>query len=278
MLAQRGNVTIFIAIITPVMIAMLALIVNVGMLLYSRVKIQIAADRGAYAGAAVLAHALNQIAIADWKIHHEYVELEKWLSSTSERSKDEIKKRMDETKQRQGDLIDEINQINTSMFESAVITAQSVSSANYSGSEFMPFALPNLEGMFRIGLTEEEGAHFGDVSGANIMGQTFDPDSYEIGDKMQMLRYVEKTPQADVLFGGWVKGISPTPVMLNIFGESSDLLAAAAAQPYGGSISEFAQVKPDADEPPNVLARELLYRVAFVPVNFATDREPYALH
>jgi hypothetical protein len=98
MTSCSGSMTIALAIVTPLLMALLALVVNVGMLLHSRAKLQIATDRGVYAGAASIAHDMNRIARANWEIHSEYARLEDWLNGTSEPSEDEINNRFSEAR------------------------------------------------------------------------------------------------------------------------------------------------------------------------------------
>lgn len=277
MRSNVGSMTIALAIVTPLLLALLALVVNVGMILHARAKLQVATDRGVYAGAASLAHDMNQIARANWEIHSEYARLEDWLNGTSEPSEEEINNRFSEARARQAEYFSRILDINAEMFGRAVEVARSVTAANVPDAEFVPFFEPPADGLMQIG-GEDDDEHYGYLSGSDIEGTTFDPESYDVEDPEETLRYFEKNDGRSLFFGGWVLSKSPAPIFTSLFGGSSELAAAAGAQPYGGSIRAFAEVDPLGDDPPDFEARQHLYRVAFVPINSVPGGDPAALH
>ena len=61
----------------PLLTAALLLIVDMGRIALTRARLMAATDRAAYAGAASLAHDLNQIAASNWEIHKAYRDLRK---------------------------------------------------------------------------------------------------------------------------------------------------------------------------------------------------------
>lgn len=277
MRSELGSMSIALAIVTPLLMAMLALVVNVGMLLHARAKLQISTDRGVYAGAASIAHDMNRIARANWGIYSEYARLEDWLNGTSEPSEDEINNRFSEARARQAELFSEIRDINAEMFGRAVEVSTSVAGANVTDAEFVPFFEPPEDGMMQMG-GEEDDEHYGYLSGADIEGSTFDPEDYDVEDPEEVLRYLEKNDGRTLYFGGWVISKSPAPIFTSLFGSASEIAAAAGAQPYGGSLRAFAEVNPMGDDPPDLEAKQHLYRVAFVPVHSVTPDESASLH
>ena len=277
MRSELGSMTIALAIVTPLLVALLVLVVNVGTLLHARAKLQVATDRGVYAGAASLAHDMNRIARANWEIHSEYARLEEWLSGTSEPSEEEINNRFSEARARQADCFSRILDVNAEMFDRAVEAASEVAAANVPGAEFIPFFEPPEDGLMQIG-GEDDDEHYGYLSGSDIEGTTFDPEDYDVEAPEEVLRYLEKNDGRTLYFGGWVISESPAPIFTSLFGGATELAAAAGAQPYGGSIRAFAEVDPLGDDPPDFEARQHLYRVAFVPVHSVTADEPAALH
>lgn len=272
-----GSMSIALAIVAPLLVALLALVVNVGTLLHARTKLQVAADRGVYAGTASIAHSLNEIARKNWEIHSEYARLEDWMNGTSERNEDEVAQRFAEARARQAALYGEMRGINAGMFGQAVEVARSVIAANVPDAEFVPFFEPPSDGMMQIG-GEDDDEHYGYLSGADIEGTTFDPESYDVEDPKETLKYFEKNDGRSLFFGGWVISQSPAPIFTSLFGGASGIAAAAGAQPYGGSIRSFAEVNPLGDDPPDLEAKQHLYRVAFVPVHSVTADEPASLH
>jgi len=270
-----GSMSIALAIVAPLLVAMLALVVNVGTILFARAKLQVAVDRGVYAGAASIAHDMNRIARANWEIHSEYARREDWMNATSERSEGEVAQRFAETRARQSALRGRIRGINSNMYGRAVGVANNVVNANVPSAVFDPFFDAPEEGMMSIGPDDE---HYGYISGADIEGATYDPDSYDVEAPEAVLRFVEKNDGRTLYFGGKASSESPTPIFPSLFGGSTVLRAVSGAQPYGGSIRSFAQVNPMGDNPPDLIAKQYLYRVAFVPVHTVTVDEPSSLH
>jgi hypothetical protein len=60
--AEKGSITVLIAFLLPVMILMLALVVNIGQLVFTKIKLQNTVDACALSAAAVQAAGLNEIA------------------------------------------------------------------------------------------------------------------------------------------------------------------------------------------------------------------------
>lgn len=282
MRSNVGSISIVLAIVAPLLVALMVLVVNVGVLLHARTKLQIATDRGVYAGAASLAHSLNEIARKNWEIHSEFARLKRDLDDDTQTDEPQVEQQIGDARARQVFLYEEMNGINAAMLAGAVNQAVSVIAANIPGAFFEPFESvleSNVLDLSRIEDAEGSGGVYDEVVGADIVGDlVFDPESYEIQEPVRMLRYLYNTRMREVFFGGRVAVLSAVPIFPSLFGGAVTLRAAAGAQPYGGSIEEFAQVNPLGDDPPDFEARQHLYRAAFVPVHSVTAEELSALH
>lgn len=71
---QRGQITIFFAIVVVVMITMIAFIINIGIFVKAKINLQNATDAAAYAGASVQARQLTSIAYLNWEMRNTYKE------------------------------------------------------------------------------------------------------------------------------------------------------------------------------------------------------------
>jgi len=71
---EAGQLSIFLGICLTLIISMLAFIVNVGLFVSARINLQNAVDAAAYAGAAVQARMLTQIAYVNWEMRNNYKE------------------------------------------------------------------------------------------------------------------------------------------------------------------------------------------------------------
>lgn len=71
---DKGQLSIFLGISLLVVITMLAFVVNVGLFVKAKINLQNAVDSAAYAGAAVQARQLSNIAYLNWEMRNNYKE------------------------------------------------------------------------------------------------------------------------------------------------------------------------------------------------------------
>lgn len=79
--SQRGSITVLIAFLLPVMILMLALVVNINQLIFTKIKLQNTVDACALSAAAVQAAGLNEIADLNMEMAMESQKAGYFLSS-----------------------------------------------------------------------------------------------------------------------------------------------------------------------------------------------------
>ncbi len=79
--AQRGSITVLIAFLLPVMLLMLALVVNISQLVFTKIKLQNTVDACALSAAAVQAAGLNEIADLNMEMAYENQKAGSFLSS-----------------------------------------------------------------------------------------------------------------------------------------------------------------------------------------------------
>ncbi|HLE10406.1 MAG TPA: Tad domain-containing protein [Bacteriovoracaceae bacterium] len=72
--SQRGQLSIFMATSTLVLIAFLAFVINVGLFVKAKINLQNAVDAAAWSGAAVQARQLTDIAYLNWELRNTYKE------------------------------------------------------------------------------------------------------------------------------------------------------------------------------------------------------------
>ncbi len=71
---QKGQVSIFLAVITIVVITLIAFIINVGLFVKAKINLQNATDAGAWSGAAAQARRLSNIGHLNWEMRNTYKE------------------------------------------------------------------------------------------------------------------------------------------------------------------------------------------------------------
>lgn len=73
-LDQKGQVSIFLAVITTIVITLVAFVINVGLFVKAKINLQNAVDAGAWSGAAAQARRLSGIAYLNWEMRNTYKE------------------------------------------------------------------------------------------------------------------------------------------------------------------------------------------------------------
>lgn len=74
LLDQKGQVSIFLAVITTIVITLVAFVINVGLFVKAKINLQNAVDAGAWSGAAAQARRLSGIAYLNWEMRNTYKE------------------------------------------------------------------------------------------------------------------------------------------------------------------------------------------------------------
>ena len=80
---QKGSITVMIALLLPVLFLMMAMIVNVSQLVYTKIRLQTTVDACALSAAAVQAAGLNEIADLNWEMENEFKKIKNFLSPKS---------------------------------------------------------------------------------------------------------------------------------------------------------------------------------------------------
>ena len=71
---SKGQVSVFLAVILLVIVALMAFIINIGIFVKAKINLQNAVDAAAYSGAAVQARQLSNIAYMNWEMRNIYKE------------------------------------------------------------------------------------------------------------------------------------------------------------------------------------------------------------
>ncbi|GEM_PF-5496345 len=70
---QRGQIAILMMLLLPLCLLLVALVADVAVLVVTKTQMQVTADQAALAAADTLAELMNQLAVKNWQIHHEFV-------------------------------------------------------------------------------------------------------------------------------------------------------------------------------------------------------------
>lgn len=279
---QQGGVLVVMLLLVPVFVAVLLLVVDIALRVNAKLALQVAADRAAYAAAKDLADiTLQEIAKANWRIHKEFSETRNYLEKINSKDKEaSAKSKFNSAK----NVIEENKAAMTERVGSGYLRA--CEAALMEAKRWAPDAkMQPLYGGVRV--VEENGqphcvggqalfdfgeddveeeqkvditACWPETAGGGPLGGIFDkiiePKSEAVCVSEELLSYrvwapfseAEDSPTPKVAFALRLEQESPPSLLPTLFDHRPRLRAAAAAQPYGGSIKETAFVEAGSEE------------------------------
>lgn len=272
--AEDGQTTIFIVMIVPVLIIIFMFVIDFGLLVDSKLRLQIALDRGLFAGSARLAHIMNDIALENRTIFESFLKVDKNAADSSWQS-GECQNRVNELKNRQDAGLENIDRMISAGYNEAHAVAEAVALANYKYAEYAPlFGMPGTP-LFQIvmgGRPTSDGKDQIDESSetgelirknivcGNISGLVFDPSDVKATENPNILKYIYQNGESVGIAAELGANFTP-PLAGRMFG-GSRIKAISAARPYGGSIKDFA-----------LLGGDHLFKPALVPAESIVNEE-----
>lgn len=228
---EKGQIMVFAALLFPAFTALIIFAVNFGFLIFFELKLQMAADRAALAGALRLAEIMNGITEENKIINDAFLNLEKNFKSNSQQSIGECEARVAEMKNIQGEALQNIETMLVSAYEDANAAASEAAQGHFPDVRYETlFGLPG-DRLFSVGDVRK------DIVCGNIKGAFVDPSNVESKNNQGLLEYLYSNREYVALACRISFDFRP-PFMKGLFGDSP-IEAVSAAQPYGGSISPF---------------------------------------
>ena len=258
---ERGSVAVLVFAAVPILTAMLLLIVDMGRISLARARLQAATDRAAYAAASSLANSMNELAAADWELHHAYRELKGQFETDSEQSEDTARGRIDDYENRRDGALSDMESTISTMGERALGHSEStlLRNSNVTTLDMTFGGEPMLENRNAV-------IDYAYMEGG---GGAMDPEKYEEHSYEALSHMVkERSPNTTI---GVFATAEVSPLMLGALRDDPiEVHAASAAQAFGGSIEEFALKETDSVEEAEALVLEEdydgLYRSSLTPV------------
>ncbi|OGQ04912.1 MAG: hypothetical protein A3F82_08540 [Deltaproteobacteria bacterium RIFCSPLOWO2_12_FULL_44_12] len=237
---QSGQVVIFFVLLVPIFVLALVLFTKFSRDVFTKMKLQGALDRGVYAAASYQTEVLNQTALLNRKAHDLFLQLEKEFKGISQPNDEKARERIKNLWINQNNLYDEMDSLAKVVYERAFEIFQ-----NEVKKDFPDVKLSSL---YRVSPVLWDGPKI-DFSFDKVKGTViFDPTGHQ------------KVPKTDFEARmAFVKDPSQTIAFVGAVETKNGLQAVAAAQPFGGSVWNFA-LSSDKDE-------TLLYQTSMVPVD-----------
>lgn len=264
MTRASGSVALLVALSVPLMAAALLIVVDLGRIVMMRTRLAIASDRAATAGAATIANDLNRIAVANWRLHRAFRDLQSDFESDSQQDEATAQQRIRAYEQIRDAELETMDTIATALPARAHAIALATLEANAPGAavSILDPASPRL----RDDLEEDqyEELTYGAVEGPS----SIDPESVKEGT-YDALRLLVKERSQDA-FLAITAGAEVDPLIVSALPDAAiRVRATAAAQAFGGSVEAFAE-----KETQDLAAAEMqlsseggddLYRSALLP-------------
>lgn len=259
----------FMGVMIPVFVLLVALVLNVNALVDAKLRLQMATDRAAYAGAAKQAYVMNKIGEDNWQIHQLFLKLEKDLKAGTKKSDQEAVGHVRATMVSIQQLEEDMEHRNVTAHEKATNISKQIL-VNNDGVATLQVKTPSGP-MLTLSDTEEVG-QWQTLSYAYTTGSDpFDPENHSSGER-SVLSYVVKTPSPTVVWSIAATAPLPQGILFGVLKKYlsnplPQLQARATAQPYHGSIKRYKDlaVVDLAAVPAAAIAVGADYQVSYAP-------------
>lgn len=273
---KDGQLVVWLILTFPVIIVIFAFFVNTIVVIDAKMRLQAAVDRGAYAGAAVLAHMMNEVAARNWLFRKAYLDKQSHFDKASNENKDWIENQVKELANIQDSLYAEMSKLLADGYVKAHDMAKRVAERNLEEMPHLVFAryvsLYGDEGELVFQMTDDFNVSDGyknkvRVRPAGIEGVVFDPNdkkSYEY----TVRKYLKKDDSYYAAIASGIEAWIRPPLLPDFFTQSGAVRfrVAAAGQPFGGSIKDFAHTSAEDLNDALSAGKDLLYHPAIVPL------------
>lgn len=252
--------TTFAALVMPILILLMAAVLNVGHVVNAKVMLQNAADRAAYAGAAKQAYVMNRMGEKNREVHAIFEKLKRDIVPNSNNEASDVTQKVKDATQRIAAAYGEMEAWNADAYIKAKAASLSVAEENYAAATVV-LRVPDQPMLTLRGeLESQQRHHLRSDYNTMVGGQIWEPASHDHTENVVQSYYV-KDPAYEVRWQVALSAPMPKGLMSDTFA-APVLHAVAAAQPHSGSIKDCAF---DPKCPP--------YQVSFVP--FQDEPEEY---
>jgi len=241
---NKGHVFVLFLFFLVTFAFVTAAIAEFSRIVFYKMKLQGALDRGTYAAASFMTEILNEWDLTNREVHELFLEVEEKLDDktsqpTTEKARDHVKNLW----QDQNRLYDAMDEKSRALYAAALEIAQNEVQKELPSAQLVP--------LYESPLSIREGPHR-DFAFDKVNGTLFDPTGHKRIGKTELEARI-----------GFVK--DPSKTVAAVFGAELQIpkwkpvmRAVSAAQPFGGSLWNYA-VKLQSGE-------SFLYQTAFVPV------------
>lgn len=255
---KNGSAVTLLVMLMPLLAIAMIAIINSLYVSGEQRKLDVAANRAAFAGASVIANGLNAIAKDNWRWHEAYRNLKDELDGGSGQSDGERKERVNDYWKSVSDIFGRMSKINAQLFENAAIASRAVLDSNQEKDALVEFGpIPGDGGLIRLryDLNDDQ---LVDLKFNYVEGSDFtNPFGWAAGNTNVISHLAKDQGIEGLFYAGVVKKI-PLPMMPKFFHEPLPLSSQGFAMAYGGSMADFSLTDAsDIDEATNLGGKDL---------------------
>lgn len=264
--SSRGSITLLMLLAIPVMVAALAIVIDIGRIVVVRARLEMAADRAAYAGSSVLTDGMNRIAKENWNIYKAWRVLKEEFRGCTQQNDSAARQSLAKYRNARDLAQEAIDRVAGSMNEKARTLAFDVFLSNAPGATAEIFG----HGISALSDDIDPQNQRERPSYSRVEGTYIDPTTWQDNTFPEEIKYLIKPKTPDVyLYIQAQEEISP--MMLGALRvDKLRTIASSAAQTFGGSIEKFALKETEDIETAEAMVDEDgfdgLYHTAMVPM------------
>lgn len=230
--------TTFVALVMPILILLMAAVLNVGHVVNAKVMLQNAADRAAYAGAARQAYVMNRMGEKNREVHGIFEKLKSDIVPNSNNEAGDVTQKVRGANQRINAAYGEMDAWNVDAYVRAKAASLSVTKENYAAATLVPRVPDRPMLTLRDELESQQRQHLKSDYNTMVGGQIWEPASHDRTENVVQSYYV-KDPSREVRWQIELTAPTPKGIMSDKF-SAPILHAVAAGQPHGASIRDCA--------------------------------------
>lgn len=230
--------TTFAALVLPILILLMAAVLNVGHVVNAKVMLQNSADRAAYAGAAKQAYIMNRMGEKNREVHGIFEKLKNDIVPNSNNGAGDVSQKVKDATQRINADHGEMEAWNVEAYARAKHASVSVARENYAAATLVARVPDRPMLTLRDELEPGQRQHLRSDYNTTVGGQVWEPASHDHAENVVQSYYV-KDPGFEVRWQVELTAPMPRGIMSDKFA-SPTLHAVSAAQPHGASIKNCA--------------------------------------
>lgn len=239
---NKGGAIVMMILLLPLFISIIAGVIWIGQVAFTKIRVQSAVRMAAKAGAAHMAHSLNGIAELNRDLYDEYSNLKSDLTSDSQQNLEAAEQRISRYEEARDTLLAQMHDVKSDMNDVAKVVADATLRASIGGYDGQIVTSDEIVLSSDLSPGQWENLSFDYIEGNSFI----DPDDWS-SSSYDALRIMRKERRPDAWIG-LVAAKTINPIMHHASSSQLRVMAVSAAKAFGGSIAcHAAPSTPECD-------------------------------